>query len=82
MRILTTAMAIMMVACGSYLLGAETLPARQKPLPASEFYKHFEQVPVGKDMGELFGERVYLGTAGNAANYNSLTLGWGTTGIL
>ena len=77
MRILTTAMAVMMVVCGSYLHGAETLPARQKPLPVEEFYKHFEQAPIDKDMGALFGERVYLGTAGNAANYNSLTLGLG-----
>ena len=68
---------------GIFLHGAEeSLPARQKPLPAAEFYRHFEQVPIDKDMGALFGDRVYLGTAGNAAHYNTLTLGWGATGIL
>ena len=82
MRILTTTLISALAFFGIILHGAETLPARQKPLPVTEFYKQFEQVPIGKDMGELFGERVYLGTAGNAANYNSLTLGWGTTGIL
>ena len=70
--------------CGIPLVGAErqTPPAKMKPLPVTEFYKHFEQVPVDKDLGELFGKRVYIGTAGNAENYNSLTLGWGATGIL
>ena len=65
-----------------FVHGAETLPPRQKPLPVEDFYKHFEKVPVDKDKGELFGSRVYLGTAGNAENYNSLTLGWGATGVL
>ena len=84
MRISTKAMMISVLALlGSFLFGAEeTLPLRQKPLPVTEFYKHFEKVPVDKDMGELFGNRVYLGTAGNAENYNTLTLGWGATGIL
>ena len=70
--------------CGTPLVGAEqqTPPAKMKPLPVTEFYKHFEQIPVDKDLGELFGKRVYIGTAGNAENYNSLTLGWGATGIL
>ena len=68
---------------GSLLNGAEeTLPPRQKPLPVAEFYKHFERVSIEKDMGALFGGRVYLGTAGSPANYNTLTLGWGATGIL
>lgn len=68
---------------GSFLNGAEeALPPRQKPLPVEEFYKHFEKVPIDRDMGALFGGRVYLGTAGSPANYNTLTLGWGATGIL
>ena len=68
---------------GGFLNGAEeALPPRQKPLPVAEFYKHFEKVPIDRDMGALFGGRVYLGTAGSPANYNTLTLGWGTTGIL
>ena len=82
MRIGTKAMVAALAFLGIFLHGAETLPARQKPLPVAEFYKHFQQIPADKVTGELFGERVYLGTAGNAANYNSLTLGWGTTGIL
>ena len=70
--------------CGLPLGGAEqqTPPAKMKPLPVAEFYRHFEPVPVDKDLGELFGKRVYIGTAGNAEDYNSLTLGWGATGIL
>ena len=82
MRIFAMMMVAMLAFLGSFLRGADALPARQKPLPVAEFYKHFEAVPVDKDMGELFGSRVYLGTAGNAANYNSLTLGWGATGVL
>ena len=55
---------------------------RMKPLPVEEFYRNFEQVPTGEDLGALFGDRVYIGTAGMADRYNSLTLGWGATGIL
>ena len=82
MRIRTMLMAAALAFMGCFLYGAEALPARQKPLPVAEFYKQFEQVPIDKDTGALFGSRVYLGTAGNAANYNSLTLGWGATGVL
>lgn len=82
MRIFAMMMVAMLAFLGSFLRGADALPARQKPLPVAEFHKHFEAVPVDKDTGELFGSRVYLGTAGNAANYNSLTLGWGATGVL
>lgn len=57
-------------------------PPRQKPLPVSEFYKNFELVPVEKESGTLFAPGVYLGTAGNPEKYNSLTLGWGATGVL
>ena len=82
MRIWTKTVVAALAFLGIILYGAEKLPARRKPLPVAEFYKHFEQVPVDREIGALFGERVYLGTAGNAANYNSLTLGWGSTGIL
>lgn len=57
-------------------------PVKQKPLPVAEFHKNFEQVPTDRETGELFGPRVYLGTAGTPKFYNSLTLGWGATGIL
>ena len=57
-------------------------PPKRKPLPVEEFHKHFEQVPIDKDAGALFGPRVYLGTAGTPERYNSLTLGWGATGVL
>ena len=69
--------------CGIALAGAEpTPPAKMKPLPAAEFHKHFEEVPIREETGRLFGPRVYLGTAGSGERYNTLTLGWGTTGIL
>lgn len=69
------------VLSGVLLHGAE-FPPRQKPLPVAEFYKHFEQVPVGRDMGPKFSPGVYLGTAGSGSEYNSLTLGWGASGVL
>ena len=70
--------------CGITLAAAEKVqpPAKMKPLPVAEFYKNFEQCKVGEDTGKLFGQRVYLGTAGSKDHYNTLTLGWGTTGIL
>ena len=64
---------------GCYLNGA---PTREKPLPVAEFLKNFEKVDTVKESGSLFGPRVYLGTAGTPENYNSLTLGWGATGVL
>ena len=65
------------------LSGADApLPARLKPLPVKAFYETFEEVPVRKDTGALFAPGVYLGTAGTEAHYNSLTLGWGASGVL
>ena len=68
--------------CCCVLPGAEALPPRKKPLPVAVFYKNFQKVSAEKDMGSLFGYRVYLGTAGTPEHYNSMTLGWGATGIL
>ena len=80
MRHLFTAITLILGIC---LIGAE-LPqnARLKPLPAEEFLKHFEKIPVSEDMGANFAARIYLGTAGNREHYNSLTLGWGACGVL
>ena len=65
------------------LRGDETaLPPRIRPLPLKEFYRNFEEVSVRKDTGTLFAPGVYLGTAGTPAHYNSLTLGWGASGVL
>jgi|GEM_PF-355089 len=67
---------------GGILLHGAEFPARLKPLPVSEFYKHFEQVQINRDMGPKFSPGVYLGTAGSGNEYNSLTLGWGASGVL
>ena len=84
MRRLTTIIsALAALLCGLALNADEPLPpARHKPLPVSEFYRNFEKVVVNSDSGALFGKRVYLGTAGTPAAYNTLTLGWGATGTL
>ena len=58
------------------------LPPRLRPLPLAEFYRNFEEVSVKMDRGALFSPGVYLGTAGTPARYNSLTLGWGASGVL
>ena len=55
---------------------------RMKPLPLEDFYKNFERVDTAKDIGPNFARRPYLGTAGNKEHYNSLTLGWGASGVL
>ena len=55
---------------------------KQKPLPVEEFNKFFEKVPTDKVNGLSFAPGVYIGTAGSKDSYNSLTLGWGATGIL
>ena len=81
MRFVGLIVSLCAVFFGVSLFGAEA-PPKQKPLPVAEFYKHFEQIPIEKDMGALFGSRVYLGTAGTPERYNSLTLGWGATGVL
>lgn len=76
---------VMLFVCvltGILSLGAEPFPARKKPLPVTEFYKYFKSVPIAEEQGALFGPRVYLGTAGTAEHYNTLTLGWGATGVL
>ena len=82
MRLWKTAMMAVIVLSGAFLTGEETLPVRKKPLPVTEFYKHFKRVPAAGEKGTLFGPPVYLGTAGTPAHYNSLTLGWGATGVL
>ena len=84
MRRLTTIIsALAALLCGLALNADEPLPAaRHKPLPVSEFHRHFEPVPVKSETGPLYGGRAYLGTAGTPAAYNSLTLGWGATGTL
>ena len=82
MRFWKSALLVLTVLSGTVLYGEDALPARKKPLPVSEFFKTFEQVEIAKDVGPLFGPRVYLGTAGTTTHYNSLTLGWGATGIL
>ena len=84
MRVLSAIVFAAAALCCVSLNGAERAPypARVKPLPAAEFRKHFEQIPVDQAAGELFGPRVYLGTAGTPEHYNSLTLGWGATGVL
>ena len=82
MRFWKSLLLVLTVLSGTVLVGEEPLPARQKPLPVSEFFKHFEQVEIAKDAGPLFGPRVYLGTAGTPTHYNTLTLGWGATGVL
>ena len=64
------------------LSAEESFPPRKKPLPVTEFYKHFEPTAIAKERGTLFGPGVYLGTAGTPAHYNTLTLGWGASGIL
>ena len=81
MSILSRVFLVCAVLSGVLLHGAE-FPPRRKPLPVSEFYKHFEQVPTGRDMGPKFSPGVYLGTAGSGSEYNSLTLGWGASGVL
>ena len=82
-RLITIVSAFAALICGLALNASEPLPAaRHKPLPVSEFYRHFEKVDIKSDLGSLFGNRVYLGTAGTPAAYNTLTLGWGATGIL
>ena len=82
MRFWKSALLVLTVLSGTVLYGEGALPARKKPLPVSEFYKHFEPVKTADEQGALFGPRVYLGTAGTPEHYNSLTLGWGATGIL
>lgn len=82
MRILNKVLLFGLLLAGTLLYGQDQLLARTKPLPVSEFYKHFEKLEIDKDSGSLFGPRVYLGTAGNRDNYNSLTLGWGASGVL
>lgn len=82
MRHLIQLAAMFILGTGSILFGAEEFPSRRKPLPAAEFHKHFESVAIAADQGALFGPRVYLGTAGTPEHYNTLTLGWGATGIL
>ena len=82
MRFWKSALLVLTVLSGNVLNGEDALPARKKPLPVSEFYKHFEPVKTADEQGALFGPRVYLGTAGTPEHYNSLTLGWGATGIL
>ena len=77
-----SAMLVLTVLSGAVLYGEDALPARKKPLPVSEFYRHFDRVKTADEQGTLFGPRVYLGTAGTPEHYNSLTLGWGATGIL
>ena len=69
-------------ALSGILLNGGEFPPRRKPLPVSEFYKHFEQVQINRDMGPKFSPGVYLGTAGAGDEYNSLTLGWGASGVL
>ena len=81
MSILSRVFLVCAALSGILLHGAE-FPARRKPLPVSEFYKHFEQVRINKDMGPKFSPGVYLGTAGSGNQYNSLTLGWGASGVL
>ena len=81
MRFVGLIVSLCAVLFGSSLFGDEA-PQKQKPLPVAEFYKNFEQVPIDKDTGALFGPRVYLGTAGTPERYNSLTLVWGATGVL
>ena len=81
MSILSRVFLVCAALSGILLHGAE-FPARRKPLPVAEFYKHFEQVPTGRDMGPKFSPGVYLGTAGSKDQYNSLTLGWGASGVL
>jgi flavin reductase (DIM6/NTAB) family NADH-FMN oxidoreductase RutF len=81
MRLVGLIVSLCVVLFGSSLFGGEA-PQKQKPLPVAEFYRNFEQIPIEKDMGALFGPRVYLGTAGTPERYNTLTLGWGATGVL
>ena len=72
-----------LVLCGLVLSGADKpTPAKKKPLPVSEFLRHFEKTDAGKETGLKFRPGVYLGTAGSGTNYNTLTLGWGASGIL
>lgn len=75
-----TALALML----GIALNAAELPQnpRKKPLPVEEFHKHFVKVPTGEDTGAYFANRIYLGTAGDKEHYNSLTLGWGASGVL
>ena len=69
--------------CGLVLSGADKpAPAKKKPLPVSEFLRHFEKTGAGKVIGPKFSPGVYLGTAGSGTNYNTLTLGWGASGVL
>ncbi len=74
----------LLLAFGAFASGESkaALPPRLRPLPLKEFYRSFEEVSVKKDTGTLFSPGVYLGTAGTPAGYNSLTLGWGASGVL
>ena len=75
---------VILLFIGAFALrgGESSLPPRLRPLPLKEFYRNFEEVSVKKDTGTLFAPGVYLGTAGTPAHYNSLTLGWGASGVL
>ena len=55
-------------------------PGRNRSL--SRIFTKISSKPPLTRTWEHSSESAFIGTAGNAANYNSLTLGWGTTGIL
>lgn len=82
MSLWKTVMPVIIILSGVFAFGEESFPARKKPLPVTEFYKQFKPAVIADEQGALFGPRVYLGTAGTPAHYNTLTLGWGATGIL
>ena len=77
-----TVMPVIIILSGFFAFGEESFPARKKPLPVTEFYKRFKPAVIADEQGALFGPRVYLGTAGTPAHYNTLTLGWGAAGVL
>lgn len=82
MRFLNQAILLSLTVAGLFLHGAETFPARRKPLPVTEFYRNFKKTAIDQDIGANFGRRAYLGTAGTKEHYNTLTLGWGAFGVL
>ncbi len=71
-----------MVLTGCAVLAAELPAAKHAPAGAEKFTAQFEKLEAKKASIAPFGYPPYLVTAGDAGHYNSMTLGWGSFGIL
>ncbi|MBR0458613.1 MAG: flavin reductase [Victivallales bacterium] len=71
-----------MVLAGCGLFAGELPAAKHAPGGVEKFTGQFEKVATNQAQIPAFGYPPYLVTAGDAGHYNSMTLGWGTFGIL